>query len=97
MRCKIMTTRNINNPRTGLKAFCYNPRLQLIGPSPVSTTRLDNFASPNKSFDIRHPKSPAPAENVLTETSMFTNTRNQWDGGGDYKSPSQYQTEESES
>ncbi|KAA3504785.1 hypothetical protein DXT89_26795, partial [Agrobacterium vitis] len=26
------------------------------------------------------------AENLLAQTSMFTNTRNQWDGGGAYVS-----------
>ncbi|ESX08344.1 hypothetical protein X768_23035 [Mesorhizobium sp. LSJC265A00] len=78
MHNEIMTTRNINNPRTGLKALRDNPRLQIIGPSSVSTTRLDNFASPNKSLTIRDAKSPAPAENLLAETSMFRNTRNQW-------------------
>ncbi|MEY9166437.1 hypothetical protein ABIE78_004556 [Sinorhizobium fredii] len=85
MRSEIISERNINNPRTGLKAFRYNPRLQIIGPSPVSTTRLDNFASPDKSITaIRHAKSPALAENLLAETSMFTNTRNQWGVGGAY-------------
>jgi len=53
LRSKIISERNINNPRTGLKAFRYNPRLHIIGPSPVSTTRLDNFASPDKSLTIR--------------------------------------------
>ncbi|WP_425288606.1 hypothetical protein [Sinorhizobium glycinis] len=33
---------------------------------------------------IRHPKSPALAENHLAESSMFTNTRNQWDVSGAY-------------
>ncbi|MCF1479152.1 XRE family transcriptional regulator [Agrobacterium vitis] len=33
---------------------------------------------------MRHAKSPALAENLLAQTSMFTNTRNQWDGGGAY-------------
>jgi hypothetical protein len=56
MRSEIIKSRNINNPRTGLKARRYNPRLQIIRPSPVSTTRLDNFASPNKSLTIRHAK-----------------------------------------
>ncbi|WP_210252610.1 hypothetical protein, partial [Agrobacterium vitis] len=42
------------------------------------------FASPDKSLTIRHAKSPALAENLLAQTSMFTNTRNQWDGGGAY-------------
>ncbi|WP_210252607.1 hypothetical protein, partial [Agrobacterium vitis] len=41
-------------------------------------------ASPDKSLTIRHAKSPALAENLLAQTSMFTNTRNQWDGGGAY-------------
>ncbi|MCF1480483.1 hypothetical protein FS782_26105, partial [Agrobacterium vitis] len=43
------------------------------------------FASPDKSLTIRHAKSPALAENLLAQTSMFTNTRNQWDGGGAYR------------
>ncbi len=84
MRSEIIKTRNINNPRTGLKALRDNPRLQIIRPSPVSTTSLDNFASPNKSLTIRHAKSPALAENLRAETSMFRNTRNQWDVGGAY-------------
>ncbi|MUZ64116.1 N-acyl homoserine lactonase family protein, partial [Agrobacterium vitis] len=45
------------------------------------------FASPDKSLTIRHAKSPALAENLLAQTSMFTNTRNQWDGGGAYRNP----------
>ncbi|EHK57099.1 hypothetical protein MAXJ12_11652, partial [Mesorhizobium alhagi CCNWXJ12-2] len=76
MRSEIIKSPNINNPRTGLKALRYNPRLQIIRPSPVSTTRLDNFASPSKSLIIGHAKSPAFAENLLAETSMFRNTRN---------------------
>lgn len=85
MRNEIMTTRNINNPRTGLKALRDNPRLQIIGPSSVCRTRLDNFASPNKSLAICHAKSPARAENHLAETLMFRNTRNQWGVGGAYE------------
>ncbi|BCG82802.1 hypothetical protein MesoLj113b_63440 [Mesorhizobium sp. 113-3-3] len=92
MRNEIMTTRNINNPRTALKALRDNPRLQIIRPSSVSTTRLDNFASPNKSLAIRHAKSPAPAENLLAETSMFRNKRNQWGVGGAYPSSGSVET-----
>ena len=43
-----MTTRDINNTNAGLKAFRYNPALDIIWPTPVSATRLDNFAAPNK-------------------------------------------------
>lgn len=48
-----MTTRNINNTNTGLKAFRYNPSLNVIRPTSVSAARLDNFVAPNKSI-IRH-------------------------------------------
>ena len=45
-----MTTRDINNTNAGLRAFRYNPALDIIWPTPVSATRLDNFAAPNKSI-----------------------------------------------
>jgi hypothetical protein len=84
MRNNVMTTRNINNPRTRLKALRYNPSLKIIGPSPVSTTRLDNCEATNKSLTICHAKSPALNGAVLTRTSMLRNIRIQWDGGGAY-------------
>lgn len=65
-------------------ALTDNPRLQIIRPSSVPMARLDNLASSNKSFAIRDAKSPAPAENLLAETSMFRNKRNQWGVGGAY-------------
>ncbi|KGD89157.1 hypothetical protein JL39_23570, partial [Rhizobium sp. YS-1r] len=45
-----MTTRNINNTNTGLKAFRYNPSLNVIRPTPVSAARLDDFVATNKSI-----------------------------------------------
>ncbi|MBB4577654.1 hypothetical protein GGI59_006555 [Rhizobium lentis] len=75
---------NVNDPRTRLKALCYNSRLQIIRPPPVSTTGLDNLEAPNKPLIIRHAKSPALAGAVLARTSMLRNIRIQWDGGGAY-------------
>lgn len=49
-----MTARDINNSNTRFKAFRDNPRLHIIGPTPVSAARLDNFVAPNKSI-ICHP------------------------------------------
>jgi hypothetical protein len=45
-----MTTRNINNTNTGLKAFRYNPSLNVIRPTPISPARLDNFVATHKSI-----------------------------------------------
>ncbi len=45
-----MTARDINNSNTRFKAFRDNPRLHIIGPTPVSAARLDNFVAPNKSI-----------------------------------------------
>ena len=61
-----------------------NPRLEIIGPSPVSTTGLDNLKAPNKTLIIRHAKSPALAGAILTRTSMLRNIPIQWDGDGAY-------------
>jgi hypothetical protein len=87
MRNNVMTTRNINNPRTRLKALRYNPSLEFIGPSPISTTRLDNLEAANKSLTICHNKSPALAGAILTRTSMLRNIPIQWDGDGAYADP----------
>ena len=49
-----MTTRDINNANTRLKAFRDNPRLHIIRPTSVSPsvspTRLDNLVATNKSI-----------------------------------------------
>jgi hypothetical protein len=45
-----MTTRHINNTTTRLKAFCYDPSLHIIWPTPVSAARLDNLIAANKSI-----------------------------------------------
>jgi hypothetical protein len=87
MRNNVMTTRNINNPCTRLEAFRHNPSLQIIGPAPVSTARLDNLQPPNKSVTIRRAKSPALAGAVLARTSMLRNIPIQWDGDGAYGDP----------
>jgi hypothetical protein len=84
MRNNAMATGDINDPRTRLKALCYNPRLEIVGPSTVSSTRLDNLKTPSKSLIIRHAKSPALAGDVLARTSMLRNIRIQWDGDGGY-------------
>jgi hypothetical protein len=53
-----MATRDVNNPRTWLKALRYNPTLEFIGPSPISAAGLDNLEAPHKSLIINHAKSP---------------------------------------
>jgi hypothetical protein len=54
----IMATRNFNDPRTRLKALCYDSRLKILGPSPVSTAGLDNLEATNKHGGNRGSGSP---------------------------------------
>ena len=80
-----MTARDINNTNTRLKAFRDNPRLHIIGPTPVSTARLDNFVAPNKSI-ICHANLQ-----IVLETFSHTQRQHslkiqpiQWGGDGAY-------------
>ncbi len=50
MRNNVVTARDISNTNTRLKAFRDNPRLHIIGPTPVPATRPDNLVMPNKSI-----------------------------------------------
>jgi hypothetical protein len=84
MRNNAMATRNVNNPRTRLKALSYNPSLEFIGPSPISSAGLNDLEASRKSLIINHAKSPVLAGAVLARPSRLRNIQVQWDGDGAY-------------
>lgn len=49
-----MPPRHINNARTGLKTLRDNPRLHIVRPTSVATTRFNNFQPTHKSTSISH-------------------------------------------
>ena len=54
MRDNLMPSRNIHNAHTRLKTLSHNPRLHIIRPMSIATTRFNNRNTTSSNTSIRH-------------------------------------------
>ncbi len=87
MRNETMTTRNASDLNSKLKALRNNRRLHSIRAIVGFHDQVPQLCIARQI--LHHPPChiSSLAENLVAETSMLSNTRNQWDVGGAYCKP----------